>query len=79
MEKKVHDAETKRFLLLLRREIEHAASRLLKVRPRDALQYASRQAEYMGINDRMEDQVYWEKIGVELDKQILARTKSKRA
>jgi len=33
----------------------------------------------MGINDRMEDQVYWEKIGVELDKQILARTKSKRA
>ena len=46
------------------------------MRPRDALEYASRQAEYMGINDRMEDQVYWEKIGVELDKQILARTKT---
>jgi hypothetical protein len=49
------------------------------VRSRDALEYASRQAEYMGINDRMEDQVYWEKISVELDKQILARMKSKRA
>ncbi|MBT3307136.1 MAG: hypothetical protein HN377_11735 [Alphaproteobacteria bacterium] len=68
MEDKVHDEETERFLLLLRREVQRAAERLVKVRPHDALKYANRQAEYMDENDRKEEQVYWEKIAIEVEK-----------
>lgn len=79
MVKEVHDEETERLLLLLKREIQYAAERLIKVRPRDALEYANKQAEYMGENDRLEDQVYWEKIGIEVEKQKSASVKKKRA
>ncbi len=79
MVKEVHDEETERLLLLLKLEIQHAAERLIKVRPRDALEYANKQAEYMGENDRLEDQVYWEKIGIEVEKQKSASVKKKRA
>ena len=79
MEEKVHNEQTERILLLLKREIQHAAERLIKVRPSDALDYASRQAEYMSENDRPEDQVYWEKIGIEVEKQLSASTNKKRA
>ncbi len=79
MVKEVHDEETERLLLLLKLEIQHAAERLIKVRPRDALEYANKQAEYMGENDRLEDQVYWEKIGIEVEKQKSGSVKKKRA
>ncbi len=69
MAEKAHDKETERFLLLLKREIERAAARLIKVRPRDALKFANSQAVYMGENGRQEDQVYWEKIAIEVEKQ----------
>ncbi|MBC8339382.1 MAG: hypothetical protein ISR51_05860 [Rhodospirillales bacterium] len=69
MQEQVHSEETERVLLLLKREIQRAASRLIKVRPRDALRFANRQAEYMGENGRQEDQVYWEKIAAEVEKQ----------
>ncbi|NQV83934.1 MAG: hypothetical protein HQ494_08955 [Rhodospirillales bacterium] len=69
MEEKIHDPETERFLLLLRREVQRAAERLIKVRPHDALKYAIRQAEFMGENERKEEQVYWEKISIEIEKQ----------
>ena len=70
MGEKIHDAKTERFLLLLKREIEHAAARLIKMRPRDALGYAHRQVDYLGENGGHEDYVYWERIAIEVDRQL---------
>ncbi len=55
---------------LLRREIQRAAARLIKVRRGKALSHANAQIEVMNDNGDEEDQVFWEKIAAEVEKQL---------
>ena len=55
---------------LLKREIQRAAARLIKVRSKRALSYANAQIEVMSETGDEEDQVYWEKIAAEVEKQL---------
>ncbi len=66
----VSEKEVERVARLLRREIQRAAARLIKVRSGKALSYANAQIEMMSENGDEEDQVYWEKIVVEIEKQL---------
>ncbi len=62
--------EVERVARLLKREIQRAATRLIKVRHGKALSYANEQIEVMNENGDEEDQVFWEKIAAEVEKQL---------
>ncbi len=64
------EEEVGRAARLRRREIQRVAARLIKVRHDKALSYANEQIEMMSENGDEEDQVFWEKIAVEIEKQL---------
>lgn len=66
----VSEEEVERVARLLRREIQRAAARLIKVRDGKALSYANAQIEVMSETGDEEDQVFWEKIAAEIEKQL---------
>ncbi len=66
----VSEEEVERVARLLKREIQRAAARLIKVRHGKALSYANEKIEAMGERGDEEDQVFWEKIAAEVEKQL---------
>ena len=70
MRETISEEEVERVARLLKREIQRAAARLIKVRHRRALSYANEQIEVMNENGDEEDQVFWEKIAAEVEKQL---------
>ena len=70
MRETISEEEVERVARLLKREIQRAAARLIKVRHRRALNYANLQIEVMNENGDEEDQVFWEKIAAEVEKQL---------
>ena len=66
----VSEEEIERVSRLLKREIQSAAARLIKVRHGKALSYANAQIEVMSENGEEEDLVFWEKIAAEVEKQL---------
>ncbi len=62
--------EAEQYTLLLRREIQRAAARLIKVHSLKALDHANQQVKEMQENGDEEDQVFWEKIAAEVEKQL---------
>jgi len=69
-ETEVSKEEADRVARLLRREIQRAAARLIKVRRANALSFANKQIEKMQENGLEEDGVYWEKIAAEVERQL---------
>ena len=70
MRETISEEEVECVARLLRREIQRAAARLIKVRHSRALSYANEQIEVMNENGDEEDQVFWEKIAAEVEKQL---------
>ena len=66
----VSKEEVERVGRLLKREIQRAAARLIKERSGKALSFANAKIEMMSENGDEEDQVFWEKIAAEVDKQL---------
>ena len=66
----ISEEEVERVGRLLKREIQRAAARLIKVRHGRALSYANGQIEVMSENGEEEDRVFWEKIAAEVEKQL---------
>ena len=66
----VSEEEVERVGRLLKREIQRAAARLIKVRDGMALSYANAKIEVMSENGEEEDRVFWEKIAAEVEKQL---------
>ena len=62
--------EAEQVTRLLRREIQRAAARLIKVRRGRALNHANEQVKLMEESGDEEDQVFWEKIAAEVEKQL---------
>ncbi len=69
----ISEEEVERVGRLLKREIQRAAARLIKVRRGKALGYANEQIEVMNENGDEEDQVFGEKIAAEVEKQLSYR------
>ena len=70
MKGNISEDEVERVGRLLKREIQRAAARLIKVRHGKALSYANAKIEAMNENGDEEDQVFWEKIAAEVEKQL---------
>ena len=70
MKETLSEEEVERVGRLLRREIQRAAARLIKVRHAKALSYANEKIAAMNETGDEEDQVYWEKIAAEFEKQL---------
>ena len=70
MRETISEEEVERVARLLKREIQRAAARLIKVRHLRALSYANGQIEVMNENGDEEDPVFWEKIAAEVEKQL---------
>ncbi len=70
MRENISEEEIERVARLLKREIQRAAARLIKVRDGRALSYANAQIEVMSEHGEEEDQVFWEKIAAEVEKQL---------
>ncbi len=66
----ISEEEVERVSRLLKREIQRAAARLIKVRHAKALSYANEQVEVMTEHGDEEDLVFWEKIAAEVEKQL---------
>ncbi len=67
---KISAQEIDQVVLLLKREIQRVAARLIKVRQNEALSYAKEQIDVIAESGEEEDQVYWEKIAAEVERQL---------
>jgi hypothetical protein len=69
-EQKISEQDKEQVIRLLKHEIQRTAARLIKVRQSNALMYAKEQITVMADNDQDEDQVFWEKIADEFERQL---------